>query len=334
MAQNKGFLISIIALLAISSGLFIGGLYLKKDVKPVEKEIKKEEVKENNEVTKISIYDEDNVYVGEYVCNNLVCDFATSIIDDAKYGLDYYSEEVSLKLDNLINHRYVFINDTNTDNEAEAILYDVVKKEAVGKYQAVKNYGIGIENDIFFVKDENNYWGIIKLDSDTVTKLIPFSYDYIGLLNEVDTDANILVADRYAALSGTNWYILDNMGSTLSTAVTEAIKSYTGLYIITFINNQYKIYDYSGNQIEPDNEYIHIKTTGKYIEFVTNKNKLFIYDGENHIQIGETINLPSANFNSDALYPPYETKLAESSIVIKIYTDQTYGTNRTITYAT
>lgn len=64
-------------------------------------------------------------------------------------------------------------------------------------YKSVKNYGIGINNDYYIVMGVTGNYGVIKIDKDEITTVMPFTYEYIALQNDVDLENNKLSTDAF-----------------------------------------------------------------------------------------------------------------------------------------
>lgn len=327
MSNKKGFFITTISFLIIFVFFALIGSYYKLTDKDKEKE-----EKPTVTVKVIAFYDANNSLLAKYSCQNKYCGFISPIIDDDNYSLTYYKDGTNEEI-RPINNRYAFIYDNNSDDKNEIILYDFVDHKVINNYQAVKNYGTVIENDLFLVKDVNNNWGIISLTNEEVEQLVPLEYNYIGIVSNFDSESGTLTADRFLVLKNNKWGIIDTNNALLSAYLEEPVITYTGLYLETKVNSFYKIYNYSGDVILPDDNYLHIAITGKYIEFVTSDNKLFIYDPETSKVIGSKIALRKTDFSSSAIFPPYSTEIVNGNIEIKVYTDQQYGTYRLYKYA-
>ncbi len=323
MKDKKGFFIATIIFLVILFGMAIMGIYYKLTSNKKEAPV----VIEKNTIV---FYDGSKSILGKYICQNTYCGFADTLIDDTNYILDYYKAG-ELVNNKTINDRYAFIYDAESENYEDIILYDFLEKKVLNTYKTIKNYRTLIENNIYFVKDENNFWGIVNFSDAGFMELIAPEYNYIGLVNNFDNENKTLLADRFLILKNNKWGIIDQSNVLLSAYLEEPVISYTGLYIITKVDNYYKIYDYSGNVIKGEDNYIHIAITGKYIELVSENKKLTIYNPENGVVIGSTY-LRSIDFSGDTVFPPYVTELIEGNINVKVYTDQQYGTYRTYKY--
>ena len=116
MNNKKGFFISLIIFLGLLILLSVLGGYYKTMAKPIEEE--KEE--EPTFTKKLTFYSESNELLGEYLCQNTYCDFASTVIDDSNYSLDYYQYGIKDIKTNVINEHYAFVYDTNEENDFEA----------------------------------------------------------------------------------------------------------------------------------------------------------------------------------------------------------------------
>lgn len=328
MGSKKGFFIStIVFLVALVSLLAVGGYYKIKDRPAAEEETVDINVKT------MAFYNESHELLDTYICENTYCDFASTIIDDNNYDLKYYQAGVLETKTSVINDRYAFIYDSVNETDYEIILYDLTNQIIVNTYKAIKNYQTNIEANIYFVKDNNDVWGILSFANDDVLEVVAPEYTFIGLSDNYDIDNNELIADRFIILKNNKWGIIDQSNVLLSAYLDEPIINYAGLYIKTKAGSYYKMYDYSGNPIKNGNNYIHIAITGKYLEFVTDRNKLSIYNPDTDSIVGSVITLRKTDFSETTLYPPYETEIVGNNIEIKVYTDQEYGTYRLYKYA-
>lgn len=323
MKNKKGFLISTIFFLVLLVVMMIMGFYYKLTDKVKEEPV----VVEKNT---IAFYDGNKTILNKYTCQKAYCGFAKTTVDDTNYLLDYY-QDGNLENNKTINDCYAFIYDAENELYEEIILYDFLNKEVINTYKAIKNYNVLIENDIYLVKDLNDLWGVISFSEEGYKELIAPEYNYIGLINNFDIESNTLLADRFLVLKNNKWGIVDQSNVLLSSYLEESVINYTGLYIITKVDNYFKIYDYSGNVIKGEANYIHIAITGKYIELVSENKKLTIYNPENDSVIG-SVYLRSIDFSGNTVFPPYTTELIDGSINTKVYTDQQYGTYKAYKY--
>jgi len=328
--KKKGMLISIIVLLAIF--LFFGatGFYFKLTTKENKK--REETLEEDKNINqefhfdgKLYFYDQEEL-LGTYACQSDNCSYASETIDDANYSLEYYDDN-SIDMMKMIQKHYAFI----IDGSEEIILYDILEEKVITQYKAVKNYTVGIENDLFIVQTADDKWGIITLNESFKT-LIPTSYDYIGVLNNTTKENKELYADNFVVLNNNKWKIIDINNIALSSELNYPIVSYNGLAIKTKNEENFIAYDYSGEIIKGSYRYQIINFLGKYVEMVTTNNRVFVYDPEKRDIVSEIVYLRRTDFTGNTIFPPYETQINDNILEIKVYTNQEYGNHLTYTY--
>ena len=215
--------------------------------------------------------------LGTYTCEEEdYCDYAT-LRNTYPHTLDEYQPETLAKTE-LINNRFAFLLDTTTENlkDAEIILYDVTTAKIVGRYKEIKNYGIGIENDIYLVKNTKDKWGAIEF-YDGVNLKIPFVYDYIGLANRIDPGSNHILADTFAVLEEENWKLINSNDKELLPATTEEIYSYNTNYIVLKNNEGMHLIDYDGRHLL-NGTYQNINFCNKYVTILENNNHFYLFD--------------------------------------------------------
>jgi hypothetical protein len=220
---------------------------------------------------KLYFYNNDKL-LGTYTCENEVenCDYATNSYI-AKYSLDE-REEQSEKL-GIINNRYAFLIDDDGIFDPEIILYDISLGKTLGKYTEVKDYTIGIENDYYILKNENDLYGVISLD-DGINLKVPFQYDYIGLVNKVDSENGKIIADTFAVLEDGKWYLIDVNGARFTDAIESDIFSYNGEYIILKNSSGMSLINYKG--ISYLSSYKYLNFYNKYLEVIDNFNNFYL----------------------------------------------------------
>lgn len=321
MERKKGVFLSIIFFLIILIPLTSLSIYYKFFKEPIE-ENENHLFHFNN---KLYFYENDKL-LGTYPCQDNSCDYATFSIDDDIYDINYYNEKPLIK-STVINGKYVFIKDQK-DEENIIVLYDLVDSKVLSKLTLVKNYGIGIENNLFIVKNADNKAGVISLDN-TYKVLIPFDYEFIGLNSNIND--NILYADNFIIKNDDGWGVLSPTGGLLSKYFDDAIYLTNGKYIEIKDGEYFDLYDYEHKQIEKNKNFIKINYYQKYIEFLTSNNVLYYYDYDNSQKLSDEIKLNNPIWEG-TLYPPYETKIEDNKLVITVYKDQTYGTTNIYSY--
>ena len=245
-------------------------------------EIDKEKVPENVShefkfYGKLYFYNEDDILVGEYECKSDNCDYAEYSQDDDKYSLKVYSGG-NVKSD-MINDRYAFINDNGL------FLYDIPNGRILYNLNMVKNYGIGLDDDLYIIEDTNNKWGIIRLlgNPDLTTK---FDYSYIGLKNEIKKKTNQLYSNLYAVKDVNGWKLVDHKNITKSDYMIYNIYDYNGSYIITKNINQYNLYLYNASLVLAES-YMKMDFVGNYIMVVDQDYNFYLIDPSTKEEISQ-----------------------------------------------
>ncbi len=228
--------------------------------------------------------------LGKYECVNK---------DEKKCFIANYSNEDSFdvtqkvyennqsinEISDIYHNKYVFIYDNAINNAENIILYDIKENNKVEEYSLVKK----INNDLVIVKKDDSY-GILKLD-DNVTKLIDFTYDYLGFIPE---KAHIV------AKKNNNSKLIDLAGNDISKEILGDIKNYNDSFISIKDNNSYKLYDYKGEErLTKDSDYYTF--VDEYIFLINNK-KMYAYDNNLNLLNYEGIKLNSNNYNKKIIF--------------------------------
>lgn len=276
---RKGTLITIIVLLVIFLLLTVAGFYFHFAGTPddVTNDNPNHEFHYNNQLW---FYDEDNNLIGTYECVTSNCDYATSYINDGEYSIDSYvpSEgEDGLLMDSVINNQFVFLTDFESA-DYEAFLYDIkngVSYKTV-TYTSVKDYGVGIAGNLFIVENSNHKYGVLQI-GEMAQLVVPFEYDFIGLVNATDENGQIL-GDYFVALQSGSWFILGSGGAVVSTASTEEIVTYNGAYIVTKDTmDHYHLVNYRNERVLAD-DFAELSFTDRYLNCVTVNGDFYVYD--------------------------------------------------------
>ena len=242
------------------------------------------EFKYNN---KLYFYDGEEL-LGTYPCLNFteVCELATP---DNKPDPNIILKEYEVSNPTtipIINSRYVFVKDTTFENVAtsSAILYDLTTNQLLIKYNKVKNYGIGLDNNILIVQDNNGKYGVIEL-ADNVIARIPYEYDYIGASSIINPETNKISSTKLVTLKDNIWQIVDSYGSVLSTNFENDIYTYNDTYIVLKQkDNQMYLTNYSGDVILTDT-FKYLDFYEQYLLVIDNSNNFYIYN----LQISQRI---------------------------------------------
>jgi len=239
-------------------------------------------------------YNLAGVLIGKYDCQNKngVCDYATSSTDDKLYSVDYYPNE-DAKITS-INNRYAFLVDSESLSTAKPFLYDIVNGRIITTYSSVKNYGLGIENDLFIVGNDSLKYGVLSLKQDPVVK-VKFDFDYLGIANFINDDENKLMSDFFVGYKDKTWVLLDMNGAILTDALSREIVSYNGKNIITKDDSGYYLVDYQDNILLPNGPFQKLSFTGKYLNIYDFNQQFYVYDIVSSNNISTPITIRSSD---------------------------------------
>lgn len=236
-------------------------------------------------------YKEDEL-LGTYTCQNFdsYCDYAFSTVKK-EYALNEPEVEKNTKLP-IINDRYVFLLDDEIEkiNDTDILLYDLVLGKVLGKYKEVKDYGIGIENDYYILKNQSNLWGVVSFE-DGIALKVPFQYDYIGLIDKLDDTSNKIASDIFATRKNEQWQLMDSNNATFASEINQEIFSYNSEYIVVKQKNGMQLIDYRRNIILPSMEYINFYS--KFLEIIDANNEFYLYDLNKQTKISNSYSVSS-----------------------------------------
>lgn len=238
---------------------------------------------------KLYFYEENNL-LGTYTCESIdYCDYAVSRNNLLSNTLEH--KEGTLKKMSLIENRYAFLMDAPLANltNAEFILYDVKEQKELERYLEVKNYGIGINNNQYIVKNKEDKWGVLEISNEVQVK-IPFLYDYIALKDQIDPTTNQLMSGKYAVAKDRTWYLIDENNNKVSASLTETIATYSNDAIITTTSGTMRILDYQGIEKLSGN-YKYLNFVRNYIAIVNDANNFYLYDLANNKDVGNRYNI-------------------------------------------
>jgi len=270
--NNKGVLVLIIILLLIFSTLSIWGFMANLNgVAPQPKpEPINREFKYDN---KLHFYDMLTL-IGTYECKTSLCDYATSTVDDANYSLNYYKNATDSQT-SLIAKKYAFL----TDGSEEIILYDIKNGATINTFKAIKNYQIGIDGNYYIVKDLNNKWGVMKLD--TVADIaIDYKYDFIGLHNEIEEGKTLLNNEVFVVNDSNGWKLISNTDEDKTTYFANPIYDYNDKYVITVNRFNYYINGISNGNLLMENPFAYVGFVGDYVEVIDNDSDYYLLNPE------------------------------------------------------
>lgn len=288
--KKGAFIISLILLLIAIPLTVVGIIYHKKnsDIDNPNKEFHY-----NN---KLYFYNNSGDLIGKYECIYKNCDYAKQMINDSEYGINHFNDYAHYE-NTLINEQYAFIADYK-DNQNAVNLYDVKNNEISATYKSYKNYGIGIVNNYYIVESLTGTYGVIKIDQDGINNILPFTYEYIALQDDLDLEQNKISADSFIVKKDNKWYLIDENEAEFTSKIDNPIIAFD---TSTFITKEqfYNIYNYDGTT-KLSNNCNYLNYISKYLEVKDLNNNYYILDN--------TLSLKSK------LYPTNEDTVIETKI--------------------
>ena len=292
--NRKGVLITIIVLLILFIPLSICSFFLHLQKNNNNQNIDSNPNHEFYHSGKLYFYGLESQLLGTYSCQNEKekCNLAKNTLEDSKYSLDYYQPEDTLI--NPIKERYAFIEDKENENESKVIFYDIKNERIMTTYNAVKNYGIGIENDLYIVVDKNGKYGILSLENDPKI-VVNFNYDFIGIANFINEDEEKIMNDLMAAYKDGAWYLIDQNGATLTVSIKNEIVTYNGQNIIVKKDNGYQLVNYNNLNMLEEDSYASLSFTGKYLNQLDHYHDFTIVDLNNRKHLIDPIHIKNSD---------------------------------------
>lgn len=229
---------------------------------------------------KLYFYDFNNL-LGTYDCTNDLCNFAYSANDDKDYDLNYLKSEDEMQV-KLANNKFAFIMDvpqssvTSGYDNVDVNVYDVTNERVLTTLKGVKNYGVGIDNDYYIVKNEDGLWGVIQA-SETIKTVIPYNYKYIGLHKTLANNSNKLESEVFVVLDDNGWKLINNLNVDISKQFTQPIYDYNANYVITKNNDNYYLNNLEGELVVSFG-YKAIEFIGQYIGVLSSSNEFYVID--------------------------------------------------------
>ena len=297
MKDKKPVLITIVVLLLIFTPLTVISAFVKVGKNPLDENPGHDFYYEN----KLWFYDDNNELISKYECKTTKCDLATTTITDNEYGINYYKDGKLTKVNN--NNKFTFIKDG-----VLTYLVNVSSGTALQKYLQIKNYNTKVEEDIYILQNENKLWGALSI-GDALSPVIPFEYDFLGILNNVSDD--YLKVNDSIALKHNRRCLIDKNDSIVSSYYNEPIIDYSSKYIITKANNRIKIYDYEGLEYLNNLNFSDYALYNDYIGLLMN-NMVYIYNNLNSNYI------KSININSTGSTGKLTIREENNQIAVKI----------------
>lgn len=241
---------------------------------------------------KLYFYNEEDILLGTYTCKNPdgYCGYASASVQGT-YALDEYKETSETEL-GIISNRFVFLKDTKTDEltSSNAILYDLETKMIMNTYKEIKNYGIGINDNYYILKNANDLYGVVAFH-DGVNLKLPFQYEYIGLANHKDTETEKIDATAFAVLLNGHWQLIDSNQAQFTSELPDAIVAYNGEYIV--LTDTSKMYMMNYDQDILLDNYKYINFYNKYLTIIDMNNQFYLYNFREGMKVSNSYNVNS-----------------------------------------
>lgn len=214
--------------------------------------------------------DENEKEIGSYTCANKDESKCYVAYNDFSENMDIsrkYDEEGNIILERvpIIDKNYVFVYDSENDEEKVVNLYSIEEEVVKEKYTNVE-----MHSDNFVVVEDVDKKGLIKIDEEIV-EVIDVEYD--DLLYVSGTD-NVVVK------KSKGYVVINKNEAELSKYIESEliIKYYNDDFIIVNDGTNYAVYNYKGEELVSDLEFATV-----YDEYVAlvKKNEVFIRDKDN-----------------------------------------------------
>ena len=262
MKDNKFVLPILIVLLAIFLPLSIYGIYSNKN-SILFKDNPNHEHKFNN---KLYYYDDNDNLIGYYECTSDKCNDASTTIDDENNI--YYDKGKDSKISILSNNN-VFIQDNDVIK-----LYNLNSKVSLLELKMIKNYSAPIDDNLLIVKNIDNKYGI--MDLDTVNFKINPEYDYLAINNSFDGEK--LIASKLIAKKNNVYYLISSDNKKLTAEFNNSIYDFNDNIIVCIDNGKYMIYKYDGTKIFDYQDITKINLLKNIIIYQNRLGNIYIYD--------------------------------------------------------
>ncbi|MBE6140606.1 MAG: hypothetical protein E7172_03625 [Firmicutes bacterium] len=221
--------------------------------------------------------DEDKCFVANY--NNEEDDF-----DITEKIYQDYSKVTSVS--QIINNNYVAIYDNKERNSGLIKIYDIEKKEELGKYKLIKK----VDNDKVILQNEEDKYGVISFVEEELKEIIEFKYDYLGFIEGKES---------IVAKNGENWLLIGIDGVEKSKGIVGEIKNFDNKYISVY-DESYSLYDYEGKVLK--NEKIDYITFDSDYVFVVSNRRMYMYDQELNPYTMDGVRLDNTNYKTTIIF--------------------------------
>lgn len=274
------------------------------------------------------VFLEGETELGSYECKNKdekLCAVAFLNLDDTLDGVrrvDEYGKKLTLRSE-IYEKRYVFLIDHEKSTDSIISLYDIVEKKVIKNFSDVILYPEYKEYVI--LKDEEGNFGLEKISLDGITTVIPYTYEYIGLLPSTEALSRVVVKDK-----NNNSYIASLENKILTKATTSTIVGANESYFKTKdASNKYHIFESStGNEVLADLLLDYASLLDQYVLYV-HEEKLYAVDYKGNKMSLEGIELYNDSYNPVETYKDYKLNKITKSYDYELV-DQKLNINRYI----
>lgn len=215
--------------------------------------------------------------IGNYECTNKDENKCfVSYLDNNEDDLDvpnalYENEEIVKIRSNVYNNRYVFINDSDNEEESSKFLYDFISKKVMDSYLKVKSYNLSNEN-LVVLENVNNKYGLVEITSNEIKNVLDFNFDYMAFIKSASENNMIVKKNK-------SYYLIDQNNKFLTKSLSDSIYSFNDKYLVLKSSDAYKLVDYDNNVLIEDSDYIKM-LNDSYVGVVQD-GALYIRDYEN-----------------------------------------------------
>lgn len=307
LSKKAKIIIIVLVSLLVAGLIGVALFFVLKDEEPQEPEpiviVEKDNYRFEN--GSLVFLNSDDKEIGEYKCTNddsekcyvTKIDLKEDLFDRIK-NVNEKNEEI-IKTSKIYNNKFVFI----TDGE-ETYLYNIELEKVELELNGIKVYDT--KDDIVVVINENNLYGLLKLNKEDYEYLIRPSYNYLGIVN---LEKKLLVAK-----DKDKQYIIDSTGKTLSKNIKVEIRSANETFIVGYVNDTYNLYDYEYEELL--SEYNYISLHDEVVALVSNK-RLSLVDYELNKLYEDSIRLTNTHYNKKYVYDA-ENRLKETLVSYEI----------------
>lgn len=238
---------------------------------------------------------------GCYMCENAggYCNYALNYIRDDEYHINYYKGSNPYAT---ATSGYAFIMDTlntfNTSQKLEypnVILYNSVIGINGGEIAGINNYGLGIAGNLYITINDAGKYGLFKIDT-TVTKLLDYDYDFLGLANHIDSEG-LLDSTYLIAKKNNEWSLITITGDVITGPYSYPIVDFNSYIAVFYQNDSYYVYKYNSDDYSTPDYLFPYSFSRVYVYqnllVLVNNTNVVVYDTFSWSNMGEASQISS-----------------------------------------